>query len=214
MDNYRLVLADDHTLIRQGIKRIIEETLGMPVVGEADDGLELLKVVKKHSPDMVVVDISMPHCNGIDAIREIKRSHPHIKILILTMHDDVDFFHEAVSAGADGYLLKQETDVLLFAAVRKIRAGETFLSPRLIAQLSEDLIAVCRKARKPTAETLSARERQVLKLVVEGNSSKDIEKLLFISCRTVERHRENIMKKLNVKKTADLIKYVLKKKLI
>ena len=130
------------------------------------------------------------------------------------MHDDIDFFHEAVSAGADGYLLKQETDIMLFAAVRKIRAGETFLSPRLTAQLSEDLIAVSRKAQKPTVETLSARERQVLKLVVEGNSNKDIGNLLFISFRTVERHRGNIMKKLNIKKTADLIQYVMRKKII
>lgn len=214
MDAYRLVLADDHPLVRQGIRRIIEEISGLAVVGEAGDGFELLWVLEKASPDMAIVDISMPNCNGIDAVREIKRSHPHIKLLILTMHDEIDFFHEAVAAGADGYLLKQETDNQLLAAIGKIRTGKTFLSPRLADQLGEELITVCRNAQKPPDQILSTREKQVLQLVIRGKSSKDIAEILFISFRTVERHRENIMKKLNVKKLADLITYVIRKKIV
>lgn len=214
MDAYRLVLADDHPLVRQGIRRIIEEISGLAVVGEAGDGFELLRVLEKASPDMAIVDISMPNCNGIDAVREIKRSHPHIKLLILTMHDEIDFFHEAVAAGADGYLLKQETDNQLLAAIGKIRTGKTFLSPRLADLLGEELITVCRNAQKPPDQILSTREKQVLQLVIRGKSSKDIAEILFISFRTVERHRENIMKKLNVKKLADLITYVIRKKIV
>ncbi len=214
MDAYRLVLADDHPLVRQGIRRIIEEISGLAVVGEAGDGFELLRVLEKASPDMAIVDISMPNCNGIDAVREIKRSHPHIKLLILTMHDEIDFFHEAVAAGADGYLLKQETDNQLLAAIGKIRTGKTFLSPRLADLLGEELITVCRNAQKPPDQILSTREKQVLQLVIRGKSSKDIAEILFISFRTVERHRENIMKKLNVKKLADLITYVIRKNIV
>lgn len=210
MDAYRLVLADDHPLVRQGIRMIIEGS-GMAVIGEAGDGFELLKVIRNNPPDMVIVDISMPNCNGIDVIREIKAGHPHIKILVLTMHDDIAFFHETVFAGADGYLLKQETDTQLFAAVRKIRAGGTFLSPLLAVRLSEDLISVCRTAQRQCDKVLTVRERQVLKLVAEGKSSTEIAELLFISHRTVERHRENIMKKLSIKKAVDLVKHAIRK---
>jgi DNA-binding NarL/FixJ family response regulator len=209
---YRIVLADDHVMFRQGIKNILEGAEDLEVVGEAGDGLDLLKILKKVIPDMVILDISMPNLRGLEATREIKMISPDVKVLILTMHKDKEYVFYAISAGAEGYLLKEDADTELFAAVEKIRQGGHYISPLLSSDLIHELIQASHKgqATSPT-EPLTVREREVLKLIAEGISNKEIADLLFISIRTVEHHRANIMRKLNIKQTANLIKYAISK---
>ena len=211
---YRIVLADDHQMFRRGVKRIIQENEELEVIGEASDGLQLLEIVKQSPPDMVIVDISMPNLRGVEATQEIKMSHPGIKIIILTMHKDKEYLYHALSAGAEGYLLKEDADVELFAAIKAIRQGSSYISPLLAPQLTDIFLERQRprdKERTLPSEILTTREREILKLIAEGKSSRDIAGLLYISARTVQHHRANIMKKLNCKKTADLVKYAIQK---
>ena len=209
MNTYRIVVADDHTMLRQGIKRIIEESDGMTVIGEASDGLGLLNLLKKIRPDMVVLDISMPNMRGIEAVCEIKKFHPGVKVLMLTMHKKKAYLYEALSAGADGYLLKEDTDTEFITAIKKIRMGTTYLSPTLSEYLTHDLIEICRKGNRPLSDPLTNREREVLKLIAEGKSNKEVAGLLFISVKTVEHHRARIMKKLNLSNITELVRYAL-----
>jgi len=213
IDPYCVVLADDHVLFRQGLKKILAETKDFRIIGEAGCGLELINLLKKLNPDMVILDISMPKLRGIEAIREIKMIHPHVSILILTMHKDNQYLHHAISAGAQGYLLKEDAATELFSAIETIRKGKIFVSPLLTDDLTEDWAKVSRGKRRESVkiEDLTHREREVLKLIAEGKSSKEVGELLFISARTVERHRANMMLKLNMKKTADLVKYAIQK---
>lgn len=212
MNPYRIVVADDHNMFRQGLKRILSEMADLEVVGEVGDGLELLKRLNELTPHMVILDISMPNLRGIEAIREIKTIRPDAKILILTMHKDKEYLYQAISSGANGYLLKEDADTELFSAIETIRRGRIYLSPFLSEESKEDWAEIARGKRDlPFAESLTTREKQVLKLIAEGKSSKEIADLLFISVRTVERHRANIMEKLNLKKTADLVKYAIQK---
>ena len=212
MGNYRIVLADDHVMFRKGIKNILEGAKDLEVIGEVDDGLKLLEFFKKKTPDMVIMDISMPNLRGLEATREIKKFSPDTKVLILTMHKDKEYVYHAVSAGAEGYLLKEDADTELFAAVEKIREGEHYISPLLSGELTYELIQASHRGQAtPQSEPLTTREREVLKLIAEGITNKEIADLLFISARTVEHHRANIMRKLNIKKTANLIKYAIRK---
>ncbi len=213
MDSYHIVLVDDHVMFRQGLKRILEERSGFEVVGEVDCGLELLKLLEKLVPDLIVLDISMPNLRGLEAIHEIKMNHPNVKILVLTMHKDKEYLHQAVSAGAEGYLLKEDADSELFSAIDRVRQGKIYVSPKLSEGLTEDWVKMTRGNHRPSFETerLTTREREVLKMIAEGKSSKEIGELLFISVRTVERHRANIMEKLNLKKSAGLVKYAIQK---
>ena len=212
MASYRVVIADDHVMFRQGLKRILQEMDDMEVVGEAGDGLELLALLKKIVPDMVILDISMPKLRGIEAIREIRMVHPEVKVLMLTMHKDRDFLQQAIAAGANGYLLKEDAEQEVFSAIETIRAKKMYVSPLLAGELADDWAQIYRGERKsPFVETLTPREREVLKLIAEGKSNKEIADLLFISIHTVIRHRANLTDKLNLKKTADLTKYALQK---
>lgn len=211
MSSYHIVLADDHIILRQGIKRIIGEVTDLEVVGEASDGLQLLNLLKKLTPHMVILDISMPNLRGIEATREIKMICPDVKVLILTMHKNKEYLYHAISAGAEGYLLKEDADTELFSAIKTIRQGEIYISPLLSEELTDDLVQMCRGNGKPPLERLTTREREVLKLIAEGKSNKEIANLLFISVRTVQCHRAHIMEKLNLEKTADLIKYAIRK---
>ena len=210
MGSYNIVLADDHVLLRDGIKRIIEESPDLRIVAEASDGLELLRVLKKHDADMVLLDISMPGLRGIEAAREIKISHPDIKVLILTMHKKKEYVRHAFSAGADGYLLKEATGDELFDAIGAIRNGENYVSNAFSKELTSELIQLYRSGGKLKAEVLTHREKEVLKLIAEGKSSKEIADLLFISIYTVNNHRAKIIKKLGLKKTADLVRYAIR----
>lgn len=211
---YRIVLADDHMMFRRGVKKIIQENEELDVVGEASDGLQLLEIIKQSPPDMVIVDVSMPNLRGLEATREIKMTNPDIKVIILTMHKDKEYLYHALSAGAEGFLLKEDADVELFAAIKTIRQGGSYISPLLAPQLT-DLFLERQRPRdsegKFPPEILTTREREIIKLIAEGKSSKEIAGLLYISSRTVQHHRANIMRKLNFKKTADLVKYAIQK---
>jgi DNA-binding NarL/FixJ family response regulator len=210
MGAYRVVVADDHALFRQGLKGLLRERSDLEVVGEAGDGLELINLLKLHEfdPHLVILDISMPNLRGIEAIREIKTTHHHVKILIVTMHKDKEYLYQALASGADGYFLKKDADTELFAAIEKIRNGKVYVSPHLSENLEDYWEQVRGGFGKPI---LTTRETEVLKLIAEGKSNKEIADLLFVSVHTVERHRANLMAKLNMKKTADLVKYAVQK---
>ncbi len=209
MTSYRIMLADDHVMLRDGIRKIINETRGMEVVAEASDGLELLSLLKQNPVDMVILDISMPRLRGIEAAQEIRKSHPQIKTLFLSMYKKEEYLHLALSAGAKGYLLKEDTGSELIHAINAIRNGKTYLSPLISKDIPDDLISICRSDGRLANDRLTPRERQVLKLIAEGKTSKEIAALLFISIHTVNNHRKNIKKKINVLKSADMVKYAI-----
>ncbi len=207
-----IVLADDHAIIRQGLKKIIEEDDSLRVVGEVGDGLELLNLLRETCPDCIILDISMPNLRGIEAIAEAKKRCPGVKILLLTMHKNEQYFNCAMSAGADGYLLKEDSDAELLDAISKVLDGDVYISPYFIKLMgAETIISYKNKDRPAPCEPLTNRERQVLKLVAEGLTSRAIAEKLSISARTVEHHRANLMKKLNLKNAADLIRYAISK---
>ncbi len=208
---FGIVLADDHVMFRQGIKRIIEGMADVEVVGEASDGLELLDLLKKITPQMVILDISMPKLRGLEATREIKIINPGIKVLLLTMHKDKEYLYHAFAAGAEGYLLKEDADTELLNAIETLKKGGTYVSPLLSPQLTDLLVGKYSGDSQVPGEILTTREREITKLIAEGRSSKEISELLFISSRTVQHHRANILRKLNIKRTADLVKYAIHK---
>ena len=209
MAKTKIVLADDHVLIRQGLKKLIEENKSLDVVGEAGDGLELLDVLDTVVPDLIILDISMPQLRGIEVINEAKRLCPKAKVLMITMHKSEQYFLCAMSAGADGYHLKEDSDSELLTAIDRVMHEDLYISPHLMEEFSDDLIRSYREKGIFPCETLTNREIEVLKLVAEGLTSKEIAELLSISIRTVEHHRANLLKKLNLKNTADLIKHAI-----
>ena len=213
MAPYRIMLADDHVLVRQGLRRILEGRADLEVVGEANDGLELLNLLNQLTPHMVILDIFMPNLRGIEAIHEIKKIDPDVKVLILTMHKDKEYLYLALSAGAKGYLLKEDADKELFSAIEKVREGKTYISPYFSEEVVDDLVQVGRGDAKSIfdIDPLTPREREVLKLIAEGKSSKEIANLLFISVFTVNNHRASIMQKLDLNKATDLVKYAIRK---
>jgi DNA-binding NarL/FixJ family response regulator len=203
MDAYTIILADDHAMFREGIRKIIERIEGALISGEVNDGLELLELLKKSSPNLILLDISMPHLRGLEAIREIKKTYPQVKVLVLTMHKKKEFLRQALRDGADGFLLKEDAGSELIRAVQTVRNGGKYLSPLLSDVLTR--LAV----EEEKTEVLTMREREVLKLFAEGKRTKEIAAVLYISPHTVRRHRANIMEKLNIKNLADLVKYAI-----
>ena len=212
MTKYRVILADDHRLVRQGLTRILAQRADLEVVGEVGDGIALLKALPRLNPDLVILDLSMPNLRGMEAIPEIKRNRPDLKVLVLTMHRDQEYLNQAIAAGANGYLLKEDADKDLFFAIDVVLAGRIYVSKFLAEQSRSDWVAL-RRGGDPGAavDPLTVREREVLKLIAEGKSSKEIGTLLQISGRTVERHRANILDKLNVRSTVDLVRYAVGK---
>jgi DNA-binding NarL/FixJ family response regulator len=196
------------------MKLLIERMPDVEVVGEAGDGLELLNLLKELAPDMAIIDIAMPNLRGIEAAREIKMINPLTKVLILTMHKSKEYLYHSIAAGADGYLLKEDSDVELLSAIDKIRNGETYVTRILAGELAEDLSQMCQGKSPILQEPLTTREREVLKMVSEGKSNNETAALLGISVRTVENHRANIMKKLKLRKAADLVRYAVKEGLV
>ena len=209
---YRVILADDHVLVRRGLKLILEENSNLEIAAEVGDGLELLNVLQKINPDLIILDVSMPNLRGIEAIPEIRRVRPNAKVLMLTMHKEEDYLYQAISAGANGYLLKEDAEKELFSAIEHIKNGKIYISPGLADQSMQNWARMRRgEDDSQHAESLTVREREILKLIAEGKSNKEIGDLLFISVRTVERHRANMMSKLSIRKTAELVQYALRK---
>jgi DNA-binding NarL/FixJ family response regulator len=200
---YGIVLADDHVMFRRGVKKIIEEMEDLEVLGEAGDGLELLEILKKKNPDLVILDISMPNLRGLEAAREIKGLYPQVKVLLLTMHKEKKFLKQGLEAGVDGFLVKQDAAAELLQAIQSIRGGEKFYSPLLSTRLADLAF------HKGETDPLTKREKEVAKLLAEGKSSKEIAALLYISIFTVRRHWDSIRKKLEIKGLADLVRYAM-----
>jgi DNA-binding NarL/FixJ family response regulator len=212
---YRVILADDHNLVRSGLRKILEEKADLEVASEVGDGLELLSALKKINPDLIILDVSMPNLRGIEAIPEIRHVRPTVKVLMLTMHREEEYLYQAISAGADGYLLKDDAERELFSAIDNIRSGKIYISPGLKDQSMQNWARLRRgEDGVDRGDNLTVRQREILKMIAEGKSNKEIGDLLFISVRTVERHRANIMSRLNIKKTAELVKYALRKRYI
>jgi DNA-binding NarL/FixJ family response regulator len=208
---YRIVLADDHVILRQGLRRLIEAAAGLEVIGEANDGLDLLELLERLAPDLVILDISMPRLRGIEAIHEVRALRSEVKVLVLTMHKEPALLKASVSAGANGYVLKEDAETHLFAAIDSIRRGGTYVSPRLSDPLTVDWARTSRSdaSRAGEGDRLTVREREVLTLTAEGKSNREISGLLGISTRTVEHHRAHILSKLSLNNTADIVRYAL-----
>lgn len=212
MNSYEIVLADDHAMLRHGLKSIIESKDGFEVIAEAGDGAELLSLLHKVTPDLVILDISMPKIRGIEAAAEISKNFPAIKTLILTMHKGGQYLHHALAAGVDGYLLKEDAPKEIFTAIDTIRQGKKYISPLLSSELTDEMARAYQSGEfKIMATPLTVREREVLKLIAEEKTNKEIAELLNISLRTVHHHRASLMQKLNIKKTAGLVRYAIEK---
>ena len=213
MNPCRIIIADDQPLFRTGLKNLLSIKSDLQVVGESADGFQLFDLIDRLIPDLLLLDISLMNLRGIETVREIKKAYPRMKMLILTTNKDKQYLEQAISAGARGYLLKEDVDAELFTAIEKIRRGRIYVSPKLLEELTEDWVQTLHDESKasPKMEQLTGREKEVLKLIAEGKRSKEIADLLLISTRTVERHRANIMQKLEVKKTADIMRHATQK---
>lgn len=211
----RVLLADDHTLLRQGMKRLLEAEEDMEIVGEAGEGLEAIHKAEQFRPDVAVLDYAMPGLTGPQAAVRIKQIEPKTKIIVLTMHDDEEYVEEALGAGASGYILKDAAANELIAAIRAVYRGETYLSPRVSKKIvSGYLQRTGRPEPKLPYEQLTVREREILRLLAEGHSAKEVSRLLNIQPKTVDAHRSNLMKKLGLHSRTDLIKYAIRRKII
>ncbi len=211
MGKYRIILADDHILIRHGIKIILSQDERLEIVAEVSNGDELLDQLQTSLADLLILDISMPKMSGIDLTEIVKKRYPALKILILTMHKNIRFLRRAMAAGADGYLVKSDTDQEIFSAIDKIREGKTYISPYLEDEFTEDMLNAYRHPASSSAfGGLTKRERQILTLVVEGLTSKQMAARLDLSPRTVDHHRASLLKKFDMKNSVDLVNFAIR----
>lgn len=211
----RIILAEDHAMMRRGLRLVLEQQRDFEVVGEASDGREAVELAETKKPDVALLDITMPNWNGIEAARHISAKHSKTAIIMLSMHADESFVLRSIKAGARGYLLKESPEIDLVSAIRNISAGKSFFSPAVSRMLAQDYV---RKLQEndivDTYELLTAREREILQLIAEGGSNKDIANKLHLSLFTVETHRGNILKKLNLHGIPELILYAVRKGVI
>ncbi len=214
MKPYRIIIADDHSLIRQGIKSIIGQDTELKVIAEAADGVELLEKLAEQQPDMVILDISMPRMNGIEAVAQIKEHYPAIRILILTMHSNAQYFYHVISAGAHGYLLKDDSDTELLPAIKTVQQDKTYITPQLAAEVTGDMVSAFRDHKELPVVQLTGREQQVLQMVVKGYTSRQMADILCLSPRTVDHYRASLLKKFKMKNSVDLVNHVVSNSLI
>ena len=209
-EKIRILLADDHQILREGLRYILDTQADMKVIGEASDGRQAVKEAKRVNPDVLIIDIAMPELNGIEAARQILALYPSIKIIILSMHYSTEHIYQALQAGAMGFLIKDAAGKELMQAVRAVYGGHRYLSERVDEILIEDYVMQRRKIQPQSPlESLSPREREILQLVVEGKTSPAIAEILFISPKTVETYRSRLMHKLGLKDTAGLVKFAI-----
>jgi two-component system response regulator NreC len=211
----RIALADDHIVLRAGLRSLLDRQRDFEVVGEAGDGRELLRIVDETTPDVVVTDIGMPKLNGTEATSQLVAKHPKTRVIMLSMHSDEAYVLRALKAGARGYLVKESAEADLMTAIRTVHSGKAFFSPSVSALLVEDYIRQMRdRGVEDSYELLSPREREILQLIAEGQSNKEVANLLGISVSTVETHRGNILQKLNLHSVPELILYAVRKGVI
>ncbi len=211
----RILIVEDHTLLRAGIKSLLSQDPDLEIVGEADNGRDAVRAIEGLSPDLVLTDLSMPGMNGIEAITDIKRRYPKTLVLVLTVHKADEYIHESLRAGADGYILKDATHDELRIAIRSVLNGKTYLSPDISKKVITGYLGTDKHTTHTTAwETLTHREREVLKLVAEGHPNKYIADYFCLSVKTVEKHRSNLMKKLDLHNASMLTAYAIEKGLV
>ncbi len=216
MDKTRVLLAEDHTIVRKGLRSLLDKETGIKVVEEAEDGREAILKAEELHPDVVVMDIAMPWLNGLEATRQIKKRFPDIKIIILTMHANEEYILQSLKAGASGYLVKKAAPVELISAINAVHKGNSFLSPSISRTVIDEYIRRSKEISEGEEgfEQLTVREREVLQLIAEGRKTREIAELLYISIKTVETHRAHIMNKLDIQSTAELTRYAIRKGII
>ena len=215
MSKIRILLADDHTLFRQGVRTLLNSEPDMEVVGEASNGGDATDRAAETRPDVILMDISMPGPSSFEATRQIRRNRPETKVLFLTMYDDEDYLVEGMEVGASGYVLKDSPMNQLVGAIRDVHRGGSYLSPRMLSQLVDDFRMRMQTGNPlPRFATLTAREKEVLKMLAEGDSVKEIAGRLNLSVKTIEAHKFNLMRKLDIHNKAQLVQYAIQKKII
>ncbi|HTI14578.1 MAG TPA: response regulator transcription factor [Dictyobacter sp.] len=211
----RILLADDHTILRAGLRMMLNAQPDMEVIGEAQDGRQAILEAQRLQPDIILMDITMPDLNGIEATRQIKRQIPDVKILVLTMHEHDEYVFQALRAGASGYMLKEAADTDLITAIHVIKCGQFYLSPTAQSVVVGDYLQrVHTGEERDSYSSLTEREREILKLVAEGHTNNQIAERLIISPKTVDTHRTHIMDKLNLHSRAELVKYAMRRGLL
>ena len=211
----KIVIAEDHTILREGLRMLLSSNPDFEVVGEAQDGLEAIRSVEAYKPDLVLMDLSMPRMNGVGAIQEIKKQSPSTKILVLTVHKTEEYILTTLKAGADGYVLKDATHGELMLAIENVFSGRSYLSPGISEKVIEGYLEGRKTVKSSTSwDTLTLREREILKMIAEGYKNKDIADYLCISAKTVEKHRANLMKKLDLHSASSLTAFAMDKGLI
>lgn len=213
MKPIRVVLADDHTLVRAGIRKLLETLLEVSIVGEADDGLALLTLVQQQQPDLVLLDIAMPGLNGLEAAARLCKVAPAARVLMLSMHQNEEYVRQALRCGAAGYMLKDAAPVELALAIQAVMRGETYLSPSVSKGVVNDYVQRLRDDDNP-GSGLTPRQTEVLQLIAEGHSSKEIARRLDLSVKTVETHRSQLMKQLDIHEVAGLVRFAMRNGLV
>ena len=206
----KVLIADDHKIVREGLKTLIDKQETMQVVAEAENGLDAVQIARKLRPDVVIMDLGMPQMNGIEATREVTAHDPEIKVIALSMHSDKRFVLQMIKAGASGYLLKDSAFEELITAIKTVVANQSYLSPKITDVVIKDYLQTLSKGDVSAFSVLTAREREVLQLLAEGRSTKEIAASLSVSVKTVETHRTQIMDKLNIRSVAELTKYAIR----
>jgi two-component system, NarL family, response regulator NreC len=215
MSNTRILLADDHDIVRKGLRYLLNSRAGLEVVGEAEDGRQAVKFAAELAADIVIMDIGMPLLNGIDAAAAIVKKNSNTRVIVLSMHNDEDYVLRALAAGVKGYLLKDTVEVDLIRAIETVQKGRTFFSPEIAEVLLEDYVRQLRdRGLQDSYDLLTQREKETLQLLAEGKSNKEVATVLNVSPLTVETHRSNLMQKLSLHSTAEIVLYAVRKKLI
>ncbi|HKA43127.1 MAG TPA: response regulator transcription factor [Burkholderiales bacterium] len=213
MKALRVILADDHTLVRAGLRSLVEQLNNVTVVAEAKDGHEVLTLAGTHHPDVVLMDLSMPGMNGLEAALRLKKEHPQVRIIVLSMHASEEYVLQALRAGAAGYLVKDSAPLELGLALQAVARGETYLSPPISRQVVDSYMQRLGQADEPLA-VLTGRQREILQLIAEGSSTKDIARRLNLSVKTVETHRAQLMERLDIHDVAGLVRFAVRHGLV